>query len=586
MDFTPEKAVSELNLGKVEKNLHTPLPDSASLLIRREDGRLSTIKFRSSSQVDQNIHLSSWVTDTHTRRTQRSGGASEADDFDPVAALLEEFSRQDEAARKCDGRHIATIEITGFLKDKAAAYCLRDWHEYSLQQLIDGKSRPQSSAELFHLVNEVWTALCFLHQPRMNVPHGNLKPANVLLDRAGSKSQTWAYVLTDMRMRVETDYISAKQEDMQSLGMLIAQYCEARTELGDWANADAIVSRAKWDFLGEHEAEWKRLCRQLLTPEHYTDDYDTESDRHSMLRPLRPEGVRLATVSPPAQVGKTVRSLLVNERLRQVRRQVENGEWQASIEELCRLEDQCQEGENASQRPDVLSLLSLAVGTVPEVDSHHAALGTLQRAAQKDSALASYRLGAYFLHKDINLARRHLARSAELGMAQGFVLLGELYLNGAPGLPSDTSSAAANFEDAIKLNDLPEAKFHLAKLILREETLHRVEKAYDHLVTATEAGVPGAAGLLGLCLATGHGVAMDMNRAYKLFQQAWQESEERGEPDYNALNNLAVCIANGYGVPNADIQRALRHLEKAAEAGCRGALRNLERLPRRIYLET
>jgi TPR repeat protein len=76
-----------------------------------------------------------------------------------------------------------------------------------------------------------------------------------------------------------------------------------------------------------------------------------------------------------------------------------------------------------------------------------------------------------------------------------------------------------------------------------------------------------------------------MARAYKFFQQAWQESEEAGQPDYNALNNLAVCIANGLGVPNPDIQRALRHLEKAAESGCRGALRNLERMPRRIYLE-
>ena len=76
-----------------------------------------------------------------------------------------------------------------------------------------------------------------------------------------------------------------------------------------------------------------------------------------------------------------------------------------------------------------------------------------------------------------------------------------------------------------------------------------------------------------------------MVQAYKHFQKAWQDSEEEGNPDYDALNNLAVCIANGYGVPSADIQRALRHIEKSAEGGCRGALRNLERLPRKVYLE-
>lgn len=579
MNISYEEAVSHLMLGRVEKRLISPSPNAACLVVKRDDGRRCVVKFRSSDQVNMMPQLSSWLTETHTRRTRR-GDMDAEDEFDPLAALLEEYSRQDEAARKGEGRYIVPLELINHHED--AAFCVRDWHELSLQQLIDGKARPKSSDELFHMVHNVWTALCFLHQPRLNVPHGNLKPGNVLIDQIDNQ---WLHVLTDMQMCVETDYISAKRLDMQALGMLIAQYCESRTDFKDWQQADSHVSRARWEFLGEKEADWKKLCRQLLTPEHYPDDYDAEADRHALLRPLRPAGFKLAIVPPPSQVASTVRSALVSDRLREVKRQLEAGKWLAAIEELCRLEEQCQEGENARQRPEVLSMLNLAVESVPPISSDPHALDILKKAAQRDCGRACCRLGEHLRQSDPNAARRQFVRAAELGQVHGFVLLGEMYLNGAPGLPPDPHQAAQNFEDAIRLSDLAEAKFHLAKLILRGETLHRVEKAHDYLTAAVEAGVPGAAGLLGLCYATGHSVPVDMNKAFKLFQQAWQESEEAGQPDYNALNNLAVCIANGLGVPNPDIQRALRHLEKAAEAGCRGALRNLERMPRRIYLE-
>jgi hypothetical protein len=52
--------------------------------------------------------------------------------------------------------------------------------------------------------------------------------------------------------------------DMQALGMLIVQYCESRADFKDSQQADAHVSRARWEFLGEKEADWKKLCRQLL----------------------------------------------------------------------------------------------------------------------------------------------------------------------------------------------------------------------------------------------------------------------------------------------------------------------------------
>ena len=582
MDISYEEAVSQLKLGRAEKRLHTTVPSSVSLMVKRDDGRRCVVKFRSSGQVDSMPHLTSWLTDTHTRRTRR-GDADVEDKFDPVAALLEEFSRQDEASCKAEGRYIVPVEKTGFIDD--TAWCLRDWHEHSLQQLIDGKVRPRDSDDLFHLVNNVWTALCFLHQQKLNQPHGNLKPANVLID-TGPDGQ-WQHVLTDMQMCIETDYIEIKKQDMQSLGMLVVQYCESRSDFREWEQADSFVSRARWEFLGEKEAEWKKLCRQLLTPQHYPPNYDAEADRHVLLRSLRPAGFRMDVVPPPVQASTTVRSVLVADRMRQVKRQIEAGQWLAAIEELCRLEEQCRGGgENASQRSEVLSLLNLAIEIVPPVDAEPHVLATLQKAAQHDCGRACCRLGEHLRKTDSNAARRQFVRAAELGNVQGFVLLGEMYLNGAPGLPPDLHSAAQNFEDAIRLSDLAEAKFHLAKLILRGETLHRLEKAHDYLVAATEATIPGAAGLLGLCYATGHAAPVDMNRAYKLFQQAWQESEEAGKPDYNALNNLAVCVANGYGVPNADIMRALRHFEKAAEGGNKGALRNLERMPRRIYLDS
>lgn len=580
MDISYEEAVTQLELGTVEKRLHTSQPDAVSLQIKEADGREAVIKFRSSGQVNTLVHLTTWVTDTHTQRIQR-GDTDAEDSFDPLAAILEEYSRQDEAARKGGGQFITPLDRTGHIQDHA--YSVREWHAYSLQQLIDGNVRPRSSEELFYLVHNVWTALCFLHQPRLNVPHGNLKPSNVLFDEV-SKG-TWHHYLTDMQMRSETDYVTEKRNDMQALGMLIVQYCESKAHFNDWTEADECARSARWEYLGEHQAGWKRLARQLLTPEHYTDDYDPEVDRHQQLRPFRPKGYQLSVVPPPQQVGATVRSSLVTDRLRQVRKQIESGEWVAAVEELCRLEEQCREGENAKQRPEVLSVMTLAVDTIPGVDQSPHALATLQRAAQAGSALAAYRLGDYHRQTDASAARRYLAHAAELGMVQAFVLLGEMYLDGAPGLPPDVSEAARNFEDAIRLNELPEAKFRLAILILRGDTFHRQEKAIEYLNDAQEAKVPGATGMLGLCYATGLAVSQDMPRAYKLFQQAWQESEDIQKPDYTALNNLAVCIAHGFGVPNADLPRALRQIERAAEGGCRGAQRNLERLPRRIFLE-
>lgn len=580
MDISYEEAVSQLKLGRAEKRLHTTVPSSMSLLVKRDDGQRCVVKFRSGEQVGGMPHLTSWLTETHTRRTRR-GEANVEDAFDPVEALLEEFSRQDEASARAEGRYIVPVEKTGYIQD--TAWCVREWHEHSLQQLIEGKVRPRDSDDLFHLVNNVWMALCFLHQQKLNQPHGNLKPSNVLIDTGADG--VLQHVLTDMQMCQETDYVEVKKRDMQNLGMLIAQYCESRAEFRDWEEVDSHVSRARWEFLGEREGEWKKLCRQLLTPQHYPHDYDAEADRHVLLRPLRPAGFRMDMVPPPVQVSTTVRSGLVADRLRQVKCQIEGGMWLAAIEELCRLEEQCSGGgENAGQRSEVLSFLNLAIDIVPAIDSEPHVLGILQKAAQHDCGRACCRLGEHYRQSDSNAARRQFVRAAELGHVQGFVLLGEMYLNGAPGLPPDVHSAAQNFEDAIRLSDLAEAKFHMAKLILRGETLHRTEKAAEYLLAAKDAGVPGAAGLLGLCHATGLAVAVDLPLAYKLFKQAWQESEEAGKPDLNALNNLAVCEANGYGVPNADIPRALRHLEKAAQGGCRGALRNLERMPRRIYL--
>lgn len=580
MDISYEEAVIRLELGTAEKRLHTAGADSVSLQIRRPNGNAAVVKFRSSGQVNALVHLTTWVTDTHTQRRNRGDEHAE-DSFDPLAAILEEYSRQDEAARKGGGAYVTPLEATGHILDQA--YSLRAWHAYSLQQLIDGNVKPQSSDDLFYLVHDVWSALCFLHQARLNVPHGNLKPANVLLDEQPGGG--WKHVLTDMQMRSETDYVTAKQQDMQALGMLIIQYCESRASFTDWMAADECARGARWDFLCEHQAAWKKLARQLLTPEHYTHDYDPEVDRHQQLRPLRPKGYQLAVVPPPQQVGTTVRSSLVEDRLRQVRKQVEADEWMAAVEELCRLEEQCREGENARQRPDVMSVMTLAVDSIPAPEQSPHALPTLQRAAQAGSALAAYRLGDHYRHSDPTAARRQLARAAELGMPQAYILLGEMYLAGAPGQPPDVSEAARNFEDAIRLNDLPEAKFRLATLILKGDTFHRQEKAIEYLKEAKDAGVPGATGLLALCHATGTVVPQDMHRAYKLFQEAWQESEDLGQPDYTALNNLAVCIAHGFGVPHADLHRALRQIERAAEHGCRGAQRNLERLPRRIFLE-
>ena len=577
MNLSYQDLINSLKLGTFERKLHSGVPNASSLLIRLPDGSKAVAKFRSTEQVNFMANLASWVTDTVTRRT-RQGESSPSDEFDPLAAILEEYSRQDEVARMADGRFVPTLDKTGFFENEA--YSVRNWKTSSLQQLIDGKVKPKDSRELFTLAYEIWTALCFLHQEQVNTPHGNLKASNVLIDEA--EDGTLSYFLVDMQMCPEAEYEEQKVKDLQAFAMMLAQYCDGRNAFADWEEADVSVKQANWPHLGEHEPSWKRLIRELLTPGHYGRDYDTETDRHGLLRPLRPGGVQLEIVPPPIKVSSTVRTSLVSDRLRIVRGMIDEQKWEDSVDELCRLEEQCREGENVRQKPEVLSTLAQVVGAMPEIEEVPNGESILRKAVQSDCGIAALRLGLHYAKTDTHAAKRYLARATEIGMPQAFVEIGKLYLRDTE---PDIVEAQANFETAIRLADLPDAKVQLAALILKGDTLQPERKAVDLLTEANEAGFARATGLLGLCHATGMGTEQDWQKAYKLFQQAWHDSEEAGDPDYASLNNLAVCIANGLGPAHADLPKALRYIEQAAEGDCQGAKRNIERLPRRVFLD-
>ena len=59
-------------------------------------------------------------------------------------------------------------------------YLIRERQPQSLAALVRARVAP-NSAMLYQIAAGIWTSLCFLHQPDINIPHGNLKLSNVLI---------------------------------------------------------------------------------------------------------------------------------------------------------------------------------------------------------------------------------------------------------------------------------------------------------------------------------------------------------------------------------------------------------------------
>ena len=587
-----DKAAQALNLGIIEQRFR----EGATLrLSGGQDRQPVIVKFRSAQDAENlpstNAHFVTDPTKRVRRRVgDRSGDPTKASQGAPqlpkgdaaLKMVVEEFQRQDRIGLACKGSLILPMLRIDQLDD--CAFYVRRWVPGSLLERVESGTKISSSAELFHIVYDVWTALAFMHQSTLGVPHGNLKLSNILVETpAGGPPRCY---LTDLSLLAEAEYEGAKRHDFQMLGLLIWQLCACTPEMLDLDLADSQTREGRWAFLGEYETDWKMIARRLMIPATYRNvEFDAAVKRDEMLSTVCPPGFQITPVPRPGESTQFANPL--DHQIDRLEALVETGDWAGAIPQICKLLASARE-DNASpaQELALTDALTRAVASIADDDASPEASDALKTAASYSGA-ASYRLGVALMASDPAAALPILARAIELNFNQASVSLGLLYMNGGNGVTTNPGRAATCFEQAIRDIDSIEARFWLAVLILRKACPGKPEQAIAYLEEVAFAQVPlsvDANVILGQCHAAGHGVPPDFQHAISAFRMAYDQSRTKGKADGFALNNLAVCFMHGLGAEQ-DAKQALEFLIQAGDTGCRGALQNLNRLQRRLYLD-
>ncbi len=154
--------------------------------------------------------------------------------------------------------HWAPVYDCGSTSD--GTFYTTDKYDRSLQQLIDGRVR-LSSEDLKALVESVLKGLFELKQ-KCGRPHGNLKPANVLMGGAGTTSQA-TIVLSDPLPDEQIDPQIHEDTDLRAIAEFIYQLITHRPlpAMSGWQVPDS----QEWAQLGKQASDWRNLCNRLLS---------------------------------------------------------------------------------------------------------------------------------------------------------------------------------------------------------------------------------------------------------------------------------------------------------------------------------
>ena len=140
-------------------------------------------------------------------------------------------------------------------------YLLREYYSKSLQSLIETRLTPTHDL-LFHLAESAWSALAFLHQTSLNVPHGNLKASNILIAEGNLKSAP--IILADAVKTQETIRRGEKTRDLQNLGAILLQFLTSEKSSIPIYEALNRAENANYERLGKQSDKWKTLLCRLL----------------------------------------------------------------------------------------------------------------------------------------------------------------------------------------------------------------------------------------------------------------------------------------------------------------------------------
>lgn len=152
----------------------------------------------------------------------------------------------------------------------AGAYVLLDRYERSVHSLIEGRVNITND-DLRNLFSGILRGLIHLRKT-LGRPHGNLKPANILLVQSADLGAAIVH-LSDLAPdgALPAAPAVAERKDLFDLAKILYELVNLRPYSG------GTIGRARdWDDLGPNGEDWRKLCNTLLDTGASADDRDLE----------------------------------------------------------------------------------------------------------------------------------------------------------------------------------------------------------------------------------------------------------------------------------------------------------------------
>ncbi|MBN1508253.1 MAG: SUMF1/EgtB/PvdO family nonheme iron enzyme [Sedimentisphaerales bacterium] len=184
------------------------------------------------------------------------------------AAFLDSAAIQQRAASE-DPRHWAPIHESG--TSPQGAFYVTDYYDLSAQQLIRDRVSV-GAAGLYRIVESVTKGLLALKRA-CGRPHGNLKPANILITRRRALTGQ-RVVLSDPCPGSLLDEDTHAKADMVQIGALIHQLVMHRDP--PLVAGYQVPDSPQWRRLGRRAKAWRALCNRLLTMDVQTEPLTLE----------------------------------------------------------------------------------------------------------------------------------------------------------------------------------------------------------------------------------------------------------------------------------------------------------------------
>ena len=465
-------------------------------------------------------------------------------------------------------------------------YILRPFQSQTALTLINSKVTT-SAPLLWNVASSIWTSLAFLHQPALNLPHGNLTAANTLFAK-GPAISTKIY-LSDAVATLETERKAKKIEDIRNLGAILLQLIQSDSQSIPLFEAlprleASIASGTDWEPLGKEAGKWQDFIARLLDESSYQSNFQSPAAREEWLTAVKPKKATLSAIPQPVAASPA------GPKLGGDATPADTGSILNKIDEALKSEQYLEAlrlaVEAAEQEPDTPQFSERIEFAAAELkpedlsDSEHLVL--LEKGAQLGAPHAALRLGIALVEIESKSEDGYsdesyswLEKAASHDLREALLPMSRLQEAGTASRPANGNSALETMEQYRASNPGPEGDYFLASLILRGTTSQSPSEAITLLESASEQHFYKATDLLGQCYATATGVPeIQEKKAYQYFIESWNQSKETESHYYTASNNLGVCFAIGFGT-SKDSENARHYFQQGSNKNHQASSDNL-----------